>query len=205
VSGRDLNWFFNQWYYSNGHIKLDVSYTYDATAKKVSLHLKQNDKTFKFPLKIDVYTAGGVKHFDLWIDKEKRDLSFIIDSAPLVIDIDPSKTLLMQVTDTSKTVANYSYQYTHVKSYEARREAIEALEDHQDNSDAYKTLTSALNDNYFGLRILALQIIDLSKPDAKKAIKIVDKLAKNDPKTLVQASAIKALSTLKNKKYKNYL
>jgi len=202
VSGKDLNWFFNQWYYSNGHIKLDVSYTYDATAKKVSLHLKQNEKTFEFPLKIDVYTASGVKHFDLWIDKEKRDLSFVTESAPLLIDIDPDKDLLMQVTDTSKTVSQYSYQYKHVKSYEARRKALEALEDHQDNKEAYATLTAALNDSYFGLRELALDIIDLTKPEAKKAIKRIEKLAKNDPKTLVQASAINALGTLKNKHYK---
>ena len=202
VSGKDLNWFFNQWYYGSGHIKLDVSYKYDATAKKVSLHLKQKGKTFTFPLKIDVYTEGGVKHYDLWIDKELKDLSFATDSKLLLIDIDPEKDLLMQVTDTLKTVAQNSYQYKHVKTYEARRSAIEALEESQDNKEAYATLTAALNDSYFGLRELALDIIDLSKPEAKKAIRIIEKLAKNDPKTLVQASAIKALAKLKDKHYK---
>jgi aminopeptidase N len=201
VSGKDLNWFFNQWYYGSGHIKLDVSYKYDASTKKVSLHLKQNDKTFSFPLKIDVYTANGVKHYDLWIDKEKRDLSFTTDSAPLLIDVDPEKDLLMQVTDTSKTVAQYSYQYKHVKSYEARRKAIAVLGKHQDDKEAYATLTTALNDRYFGLREMALGIIDLDKSD-KKVIKTIEKLAKNDPKTLVQASAINALSSLKDKRFK---
>ena len=202
VSGKDLNWFFNQWYYGSGHIKLDVSYNYDATAKKVSLHLKQNDKTFTFPLKIDVYTPKGVKHYDLWIDKKQRDLSFTADSTPLLIDVDPEKDLVMQLTDSSKTVTQYSYQYKHVKTYEARRNAIKVLEEHQDDKEAYKTLTAALNDSYFGLRILALDAIDLTKPEAKKAIKAVENLAKNDPKTLVKAEAIYALAALKNKHYK---
>jgi len=108
----------------------------------------------------------------------------------------------MQVNDTSKTVAQYSYQYKHVKSYEARREAIDKLADQQDNSEAYNTLTEALNDPYFELRLSALNTIDLTNPHAKKAIKAVEKLAKNDPKTLVKGGAINALATLKNKKYK---
>ena len=38
VSGKDLNWFFNQWYFSNGHPKLDVKYIYseDASVSKGS-------------------------------------------------------------------------------------------------------------------------------------------------------------------------
>jgi len=63
-------------------------------------------------------------------------------------------------------------------------------------------LTSALNDSYFGLRIMTLENIDLSNPKkAKKAIKIVEDLAKNDPKTLVQAKAVKVLGNLNDKKY----
>ena len=203
VSGKDLNWFFDQWYFGNGHIKLDVSYKYNSESKKVTLHLKQGEKTFNFPLKVDVYSPQGVQHYDLFVDKDSQDLSFSADVAPLLIDVDPEKDLLAQITDSTKTTANYSYQYKNVKSYEARRTAIEALSKQQNDIEANATLTSALNDPYFGLRILAIKSIDLTKPKAKKAIKIVEKLVKNDPKTLVQASAIKALGTLKNKKYKN--
>ena len=41
VTGKDLNWFFNQWYFNNGHPILDVQYVY--TAKKpISLQLSLN-------------------------------------------------------------------------------------------------------------------------------------------------------------------
>ena len=29
VTGKDLNWFWNQWYYGSGHPKLDINYIYD--------------------------------------------------------------------------------------------------------------------------------------------------------------------------------
>ena len=34
VTGKDLNWFFNQWYFGAGHPKLDVTYGYDEACKK---------------------------------------------------------------------------------------------------------------------------------------------------------------------------
>lgn len=202
VSGKDLNWFFNQWYFGSGHIQLDVNYSYDENAKKVYFNLTQGKKVFNFPLGIDIYEATGKKHYDLWIDKKTQSLGFELNSKPLLIDIDPDKDLLMQLTDSSKTTQNYNYQYTHVKTYEARRSAIEALSKQQDNDLAYNTLTRALNDSYFGLRIMALENIDITNlKKANKAIKIIEDLAKNDPKTLVQAKAIKILGKLNDKKY----
>ena len=44
--------------------------------------------------------------------------------------------------------------------------------------------------------------LDLSKPDqAKAALATVEKMASEDPKTLVQAAAISALAKTKEKKY----
>ncbi|MGB5320799.1 MAG: M1 family metallopeptidase, partial [Lutimonas sp.] len=41
VSGKDLNWFFNQWYFNNGHPKLDVKYVYSEDAKIVTVQIEQ--------------------------------------------------------------------------------------------------------------------------------------------------------------------
>jgi len=47
----------------------------------------------------------------------------------------------------------------------------------------------------------ALEGIDLSKPAYSKLASDVEKLAQNDPKTLVQGSAISALAKTKDRKY----
>src|SRR3954447_14875307 len=57
VTGKDLNWFFNQWYFGSGHPQLDISYVYDDNAKKVNVVVNETqagDKIFKLPLAIDI-------------------------------------------------------------------------------------------------------------------------------------------------------
>jgi aminopeptidase N len=53
VTGKDLNWFWNQWYFGAGHPKLDITSTYNADAKQVTVIVKQTqagDKLFKLPV-----------------------------------------------------------------------------------------------------------------------------------------------------------
>ena len=57
ITGLDLNWFWNQWYYGSGHPKLDISYVYDDAAKKVKVVVKQNDKVFRLPIAVDIYNG----------------------------------------------------------------------------------------------------------------------------------------------------
>jgi aminopeptidase N len=134
------------------------------------------------------------------VNKKEEAFSFKYTKKPLWVNVGASKTLLAEITD-HKTVENYIYQYAHGKKYLDRREAIEGLAGSQSNEDAYKTLTLALNDSFYGLRILAIDKIDLSNENAKNPTKIIEKLAVKDEKTLVQAAAITKLKNLNNPKY----
>ncbi len=61
ISGKDLNWFFNQWYFGSGYPKLEVSSTYDAMKKQVTVSVAQTqDQKFEFPLAIDVLENGKI-------------------------------------------------------------------------------------------------------------------------------------------------
>jgi aminopeptidase N len=63
-------------------------------------------------------------------------------------------------------------------------------------------LAAAIKDPFFRTRMRALKLMDLSNPEQFKAMgSDVEKLASNDPKTLVQAAAISALAKTKDKKY----
>lgn len=44
VTGEDYNWFFNQWYFSKGHPKLDVQYNFNQTNKTLEIKVKQIQK-----------------------------------------------------------------------------------------------------------------------------------------------------------------
>ena len=59
-----------------------------------------------------------------------------------------------------------------------------------------------MKDPYFRVRQKALELMDLSNSDQLKTLGAdVEKLASNDPKTLVQGAAIAALAKTKDKKY----
>ena len=195
VSGKDLNWFFNQWYFSNGHPDLDIEYSYDVENKQAIVEIKQGDKLFNFPVKIDVYENNKPTTYNVWVNKKTERFAFKVNSKPQLIDFDVDKTLVAMVKD-NKTVANYIFQYKNAKSYENRREAIKKLAGFTDNKEAVATLVSALDDSYYGLRIMALENIDLSDKKFKKAKTKVLNLAKNDSRTLVKAAALKSLSKI---------
>ena len=203
VSGKDLNWFFNQWYFGNGHIKLMVTYDYNTINKTVTINLNQQGNVFSFPISLDIYGENGKKRHDVWIDKSQNSFTFPYTKLPKLINIDAKHVLLAEITD-SKSLENYIYQFNNAPHYIDRKLAIEEIVKHQQtNKAALKAVVKAFNDPYYEIRIIALENIDLFQKHTKKnVITKIENLAKNDPKTLVKAEAINVLGKLIDPIYK---
>lgn len=194
VSGKDLNWFFNQWYFSNGHPKLEVNYVYSEEAKIVTVEIEQTQEgLFQFPLAIEVFEGDSPKRYEVWVDEKSKSFSFNYTNKPDLVNVDADRTLLAEFND-QKTVENLVHLYKVGKKYEDRREAIEGLASQQENKEAFKTMQDALTDSFYGLRIMAIQKIDLVNTDAKKTVKVIENMASSDGKTLVRAAAITKLA-----------
>ncbi|WP_223605955.1 M1 family metallopeptidase [Chryseobacterium sp. OSA05B] len=204
VSGKDLNWFFNQWYFGSGNPKLNYSFTFEPVKKQVAVTINQTqDQPFEFPLAIDVYDNGKPKRYNVWVNAEaKNTFNFDVSKTPDLININADGILLAEITDT-KTPEQNLMQFTNSKEFKSRYKALAAIKDQVGKSPAAtKLLAAALKDPYFRTRIKALQLMDLSNTEQMKALGAdVEKLASNDPKTLVQAAAITALAKTKDKKY----
>ncbi|MDN5577941.1 MAG: M1 family metallopeptidase [Chryseobacterium sp.] len=205
VSGKDLNWFFNQWYYGSGHPKISYTTSFEPVKKTVTVTINQNQigENFQFPLAIDVYENGKPTRKNVWVAaREKNDFTFQVAKNPDFININADGILLAEFTET-KTPEQYFTQYTNSKEFLSRYKAVEnAVENKGVNPSSLKTLVAALKDTNFRIRMKALSGLDLSKPDqAKAALSEVEKMASNDPKTLVQSAAISALAKTKDKKY----
>ncbi len=205
VSGKDLNWFFNQWYYGSGHPKISYTTSFEPVKKTVTVTINQNQigENFQFPLAIDVYESGKPTRKNVWVAaREKNDFTFQVAKNPDFININADGILLAEFTET-KTPEQYFTQYTNSKEFLSRYKAVEnAVENKGVNPSSLKTLVAALKDSNFRIRMKALSGLDLSKADqAKAALSEVEKMASNDPKTLVQSAAISALAKTKDKKY----
>jgi aminopeptidase N len=205
VTGQDLNWFWNQWYFGAGHPKLDINYDYDASGKTARVFIKQTQsgKIFRLPVAIDVYQGTDKKRYKVWIEHQADTFKFHSVTKPDLINVDGDKMLLCEKNE-HKTLDNYIFQYKNAGLYLDRREAIDfAAKTQGDDPKALDLMKTALKDKYYGLRIFTMQKLNLINDSVKKAVEpILADIAKNDPKTLVRAGAISALGRLKKTEYK---
>ena len=205
VTGQDLNWFWNQWFYGSGHPNLDISYSYDPAARTAKVFVKQTqpDKVFRLPVAIDVYQDSNKKRYNVWLENQTDTFAFPAETRPDLINFDGDKILLCQKTD-HKTLDNYIFQYKNAGLYLDRREAIDFASMNQLNDPkAFHLLKDAIYDKFPGLRIYAIQKLNLQSDSVKKSVEpILAGLAENDPLTIIKASAIEALARFQNPAYR---
>lgn len=208
VSGRDLNWFFNQWYFGSGHPKLSINYLYNDSTKTVSVHVKQtqSEAAFILPVAIDIYHGKEKKRHSVWVTQKDQLFTFKVNAQPDLVNFDGDKILLCEKTEAGKSLANYVHQYTVAGSFLDRREAITGCAALQDSTAAVDLLKTAIRDRYYELRILALHTADLKKETVKQALEsAIFAVAKGDPEPKVRAEAIMALSLYDKQIYRELI
>lgn len=202
VTGKDLNWFWNQWYYGSGHPKLDISYDYDQAVGTVKVFVKQiqPDKIFKLPVAIDLYQSGTKKRYNVWLNSQADTFSFPSPSEPRLINFDGDKILLCEKTD-HKTLDNFIYQYDYAGLYLDRREAIDyAARMQGEDPKANALMIKALQDKYDPLKTYTIQKLNFRNENIKEVAEpLLVALAVNNPSTQVKASAIQMLGRLKSR------
>ena len=202
VSGKDLNWFFNQWFFGSSHPKLEVKYSLEPVKKEIVVNINQaGNQYFEFPLVIDIYEGTKSKRHRVWVEaKGRNSFSFQYHQKPNLVNVNADGVLLAEINDT-KNAEEYLHQYLHSKDLKSRLLAIQYAKENQ-NPTTLKILLAGLKDPYFKMRIQALDALDLTKIEvAKLALTEIEKIAQSDSKTLVQAKAIGKLAELGNKKY----
>ena len=204
VSGKDLNWFFNQWYFGSGHPKLKYSTTYDPIKKQVTVNIEQTqEQPFEFPLTIDVYDNGKPSRQKVWVNATAKN-SIVLDSSkqPDLVNINADGVLIAEITD-NKTPEQNLLQFINSKDFYSRYKALDGIKSADAKNPAVvKLLAAATKDPFFRIRKKAFEQMDLSVTEQSKALLAdAEKLASNDPKTLVQSAAITALAKTKNAKY----
>lgn len=203
ISGKDLNWFFNQWYFGSGHIKAAVTYDYNTINKTVTVNINQSEKVFKFPLSIDIYEGKLKTTHNVWVNSKQNSFTFPYGKQPKLINIDAKHVLLAEFTE-NKSIDNFIFQFNNAPHYVDRRLALEEIVKHQkDNKDAQNSVVKAFDDPYYEIRIIALENIDLfQKYNKRDIINKVEKISQNDPKSLVRGAAIGVLGKLVEPIYK---
>jgi aminopeptidase N len=197
ITGKDLNWFFNQWYFGSGHPNIEISYDYNTLRKTVTVNVAQlQAEVFKFPFAIDVFEGGKRTRHTVFVDAKDASFSFPYTKQPNLIQVNADGSLVCEIHE-NKVLSDYIFQLKNADNYAHRREAFLEVSKKQDDKDAFNAVVDALDDKSYKIRILALNKIDLINKFSKKdVIQKIMNIANTDSKTLVQAEAINTLGKL---------
>ncbi len=196
-TGRDLNWFFNEWFYNKGYPILNINHSYNNTTHKETVTIEQTQDltkspVFYMPIRIDIYIHGKRESHTVIMDKTKNTYSFDAASQPDLVVADGQKMMQVCVKTENMSVPERDYQYNHLPLYMDRSEALKDLANHMDDAEAKATVTRALHDRFWMLRLFAIEKLATdSTPELKSTL--ID-LA-SDSSSNVRAEAIAALST----------
>ena len=204
VTGKDLNWFFNQWYFGAGHPKLEISYDYNTLQKTVTVNILQvQESTFQFPISLDIFENNKRTRHTVFVDGKDASFKFPYTKQPTLIQLNSDGVLLCEISE-NKVLSDYIFQLKNATNYAHRREALLEVAKKQEDKNAFNAIENALNDSSYKIRILALQNIDLINKFSKKAaIEKIMEVANSDKKTLVQAAAIETLGKLTDPELKS--
>ena len=197
VTGKDLNWFFNQWFLNSGHPVLDIHYGYDADSVYITIDQKHNTEkplTYQLPMRIDVWYGKVVSSYNVVLKKKSQMFSFKAYGKPDLIDADAERVVLCEKKE-NKTIDNYIFQYKNTPLYAQRYEAIDELIDTQKVIlSARETLISAMNDKAYHIREYAIENVEILKENSEPVYAALEKLAKDDPNSWVRKAAVEKLS-----------
>lgn len=103
ASGRDLEWFFDQWLYKPGALKVAGKWTYDAGTRQVRIALDQvqtDGSLFTMPVEVAVHLTGGPIPTIHRVQMNAKANVFTIDvpSEPAEVRLDPNLWVLMEAT-----------------------------------------------------------------------------------------------------------
>lgn len=197
LTGKDLNWFFNQWYFGANHPNIEISYDYNTLQKTVTVNIIQlQGETFQFPFAIDIFEGTKRTRHNVFVEGNDASFTFPYSKQPNLIQVNADNVLICKIYE-NKILSDYIFQLKNADNYAHRREALLEVVKKQEDKDAFNAVVSALDDESFKIRQLALQNIDLINKNAKKdGIAKIMNMANNDTKTIVQAEALNTLGKL---------
>ncbi|WP_421797682.1 M1 family aminopeptidase [Haliscomenobacter sp.] len=134
ASGKDLQWFFEQWIYQTGHPIFELSSTFDAKTKLYHLHVKQiqqKDSMATYPQvnffqgKLEIEIDGKKEVIQL---KPQRDnhFTFRLPGPPKMLNFDVEQTWIKEL-QWEKSGEEWLHLFLHSKDMSARNTALTEL------------------------------------------------------------------------------
>lgn len=195
VSGEDLNWFFNQWYFSKGHPVLNITYGYDEAKKEAFIQVAQtqnpdqNPAVFDLPVRVAVYAGGEVAYHSVRVNQRTQELRFSVPTKPDLLQFDADRSLLGEFAD-NKSEDEWVFQFLNAPRFLDRYESLSRLID-AESDRLQEVVPAALKDSSWFIRAMGLESVD--EKQAVPLMVAIERMAQSDPHSDVRASALTKL------------
>jgi aminopeptidase N len=202
ATNKNVDEFFNQWIYGAGAPKFEVTSSYDAEKKQVSLTVKQTQKVegsvglFHAPLDVEITNATGPKLYPIEISKVSETFTFPSETAPQMILFDKGLQLLRSL-DFKKEKKDWIYQLKNASELADRADAALQLGKLKKDDEAATALGEALrSDKTSGVREVAAQALGDAVPTV--AVKELLNALATTKEPELRAAIVEALSGFDN-------
>ncbi len=176
-TGRNFEWFFDQWVYKPGHPEFKVSWSWDDDAKLATVNVKQTQKTedgtpiFRVPVVIDFTVARKKPQaFRVEITEQEHTFVFPLAQKPDLCRFDPYNRVLKKL-DFEKSTGELRLQLRDDDDMAGRRLAAEGL-GKKGGKEAVRALETALaTDRFWSVRAAAAKALGTIRgEDARDAL-----------------------------------
>ncbi len=198
VTGKDLNWFFNQWFLSAGHPQIKVAHQYNDGNLKLEVWQNQDRSTtpvYQLPIDVLIYNGDKQITYSLEIKDAYQQFNLPLSKQPDLVIFDAGYQLLGEIVH-EKSRDEMIFQYQNTFRFLPRSQALDYLSKDLENNAII--MLKALEDPFYILRQKAIGAFDGYK--GKHVATLEEKLefmVRNDNKSVVRADALHMLSILK--------
>ena len=207
VSGRSLDWFFDQWVYKAGYPQLKINYRWDSNHKLAKIKIQQTQKVdkngkmateiFRIPTSLQFITEEGIVEYPIELNEKEESFVFSLKSRPKMVRFDPRGDILCKV-DFSKPEDLLIFQLKNDQEIIGQIRAIEELSK-KPTTKAVEALRDKLLDQgtFWGVKtILAESLAKIGGDKARDVL--LEAMGDSHPKA--RRAIVEALGSFKEDK-----
>jgi len=198
VTGRNMDWFFEQFIFRPGHPVFEVRSEWDAVAGEIHLEVDQvQDRehgvpVYRFPVQIGIVAEAGKRVETVWLEGEHDRFVLKSTEEPLLVRFDEGNWMLKEWTY-EMSVDELLYQARN-DDVIGREWAVRQLADHGTDARVGETLAAiAGDDSFWAVRVAAVEVLAANK--GRESV-IVLRDAALDPHSQVRQAAVRSLGNL---------
>jgi aminopeptidase N len=202
VSGKNMDWFFEQYIFSPGHPDFEVTKSWNESTKKLTITILQKQDSvpgvpiYNIPVNFGFVFAGNKIVKEVWLKNKVETFEFEFASEPLLVRFDVGNYLLKEVTF-RKSLPELVYQAEHDDMI-GRLTAVNELRSFSSEKSVLAVWTKlATSDSFWAVRQAALE--NIGKYPGEKSTDLF-KTCLMDKNSKVRVSAIRILGDLKDPK-----